>query len=105
MEIPLDRIGEPEWRKPANYRFRVVDGSEYFVRRFSVVGSSVVVEETTDIDEALVGNPNLPPISIPIDELGSVQKIESRKKVLALYGGILGALFGILLLVSQSEDT
>ncbi len=103
VEIPLDRIGEPEWRKTADYRFRLVDGDEYFIRRFSVVDSTVVVEEAKDVDTELMGNPNLAPRSIPIDELRSVEKIESRKKVLALYFGIIGAMFGALALVSPEE--
>ena len=105
VEIPLDQLGEAEWRKPGTYRLSLVRGDEYYARRLSVADSNVIVEERMEIDEALFGYSNQPPDSIPITALRGVEKIESRKKTIALYLGIVGAMFGALLMMGSETDT
>jgi hypothetical protein len=104
VDVPMDRIDEPAWREPGKYRLRLTDGGEYYVRRFSVVDSSVVVDERVELDRALLGDTGPPSNSIPIDQLRSVEKIESRKKPLLLVAGLVGATMALFIMAGTKTD-
>ncbi len=104
VEIPLDKIGEPEWRERATYRIRVDEGESY-VKRFSVVDSLLIIDERQERDEALFGAGLVPADSIPLAELLGVEKIESRTKVLGLYVAVIGMFAGLLLWLAPSADS
>ncbi len=88
----MDRIDEPAWREPGKYRLRLTDGGEYYVRRFSVADSNIVVDERLQMDDALYGDTNPPSSSIPVDQVRSVEKIESNKKSLLIFGGVVAVM-------------
>ena len=104
VKIPLDQIDEATWRKPGKYRLRLTDGGEYYVRRFSVVDSSVVVDERIELDEALYSDTNPPSNSIPVDQLRSVEKVESRTKTILLLTAIVGGMVTFFALMGGQED-
>ena len=105
VKIPMDQIDDPAWRAPGKYRLRLTDGGEYYVRRFSVADSNIVVDERLKVDSGLYGDTNPPSSSIPIDQIRSVEMVKSNKKSLLLFAGAVGAMatFFVIKMLDDNE--
>ena len=78
VSIPREEFAAPASAGPGEYRVRTVRGDEYIAERFSVTDSTLVIEKG---DAA--------PITIPIDEVASVHRIEHHVPLYVAIGGVI----------------
>ena len=102
-EIPRRYIDDPKYREPGNYRIRVKGWNEYFVKRFSVTDSTVVIEELSPVDERFrMGREGLP-YTISWDQVESISRVKTSTVGTAAIVVVVGLFVSFIVGLSTAD--